>query len=566
MTVMVPLHDHRNEATAHEKGDKKSQKASRSQTHNQVDFRQSTNREDLPMANRRIEMHEYRQVIHRMRQGQSDRAVAKAKLMGRLKCGWVRSIAREKGWLRNGPLPDDLQLSKIFTIPTASNPTQTSLTQPYEKQIETWVGQGVQATTIYQALVDQFGFVGSYSSVRRKVRKIRAKTPEASCVLDFAPGQAAQVDFGKGPTIIDVFTGEVIKTWIFVMTLCFSRHMYAEIITDQKVATWLACHRRAFEFFNGVPGQMIIDNPKCAITRACYRDPEVQRSYGEMAEGYGFVISPCPPREPKKKGRVESGVKYAKNSFVPLRKFRSLVDANEQLTGWVMQTAGNRTHGTTHQKPLTLFAETEKHLLKPLPDRPVTIGTWTRVKLHGNCHCQFEKAYYSAPYRLVHQELWLRATDTTVSLFYDLEMVATHPRLKQPGQRSTVDEHYPPEAIAYKMQDPQWCLKQAEKIGPHCHQMIRRLFSNKVLDNLRAAQGVISLGKKYGSSRLEAACKRALYFENIKYRAVKSILHQGLDQTPFHTHPDMIPLASVYTGNARFLRRNAVAGQERRPI
>ena len=144
---MVPLHDHRNGATAHERGDKKSQNASRSQTHNQVDFRQSTYREGLPMANRRIEMHEYRQVIHRMRQGQSDRAIAKAKLMGRLKCAWVRSIAREKGWLRNGPLPDDLQLSKIFTTPKTSNPTQTSLTQPYEKQIETWVGQGVQATT-----------------------------------------------------------------------------------------------------------------------------------------------------------------------------------------------------------------------------------------------------------------------------------------------------------------------------------------------------------------------------------------------------------------------------------
>jgi transposase len=518
------------------------------------------------MANRRIEMHEYRQVIHRMRQGQSDRAIAKAKLMGRLKCAWVRSVAQEKGWLANGPLPDDQQLSQIFVTPKPSNPTQTSLTQPYEKQIKAWVGQGVQATTIYQALVEQFGFAGSYSSVRRKVQKIRAKTPEASCVLDFGPGEAAQVDFGKGPTIIDVFTGEVIKTWIFVMTLCFSRHMYAEIVTDQKVQTWLACHRRAFEFFNGVVGKLIIDNPKCAITRACYRDPEVQRSYSELAEGYGFIISPCPPRDPKKKGRVESGVKYIKNNFVPLRQFRTLVDANEKLIRWVLKTAGNRSHGTTHQKPLSMFAATEKHFLKPLPDVPVQIATWSRVKVHGNCHCQFEKAYYSVPFRLVRQRLWLRATDTTVSLFHDLKLVATHPRLKQPGLRSTVDEHMPPEALAYKMQDPQWCLKQAEQVGPHCHQLIRRLFNSKVLDNLRAAQGVIGLGKKYGSSRLEAACARALHFDNVKYRAVKSILYQGLDQAPFYTQPNVIPLASAYTGNARFLRRNTAAGEERRPI
>jgi hypothetical protein len=331
--------------------------------------------------------------------------------------------------------------------------------------------------------------------------------------------------------------------------------MYAQIVTNQKVTTWLACHRHGFEFFNGVTEKVIIDNAKCAIIRACYRDPEVQRSYGEFAKGYGFLISPCPPKDPKKKGRVESGVKYVKNNFVPLRKFRTLADANEQLTRWVLQTAGNRKHGTTFQKPLTMFAQTEKHFLKSLPDVPVEIATWTQVKVHGNCHVQFEKAFYSAPFRLVRQKLWLRATDTTVRLYSKLKLVAVHPRLHRPGQRSTVDEHMPPEALAYKMQDPQWCLKQAEKIGPGCHRLIRSLFSHKVLDNLRAAQGVISLGKKYGLARLEAACIRALHYDNVKYRTVKSILHQGLDQLPLPGHPNVIPLSSPYTGSARFLRK-----------
>lgn len=516
------------------------------------------------MANRRIEMHQYRQVIHRLRLGQSDRAIAKSKLIGRAKCGAVRSIATQKGWLDSGPLPDDQQLAALFEATRTSKENQQTLTQPYEAKIKQWVEDGIQATTIYEALVTQFGFAGSYSSVRRRVRKIRATSPKATCMLDFAPGDAAQVDFGKGPTITDVFTGEILKTWIFVMTLCFSRHMYAEIVTDQKVETWLACHRRAFEFFNGVASRLIIDNPKCAITRACYTDPEVQRSYAELAEGYGFLISPCPVRDPQKKGRVESGVKYVKNSFVPLRRFRTLADANEQLTRWVLQTAGNRIHGTTRQRPLKMLAETEKHFLKALPDVPVQIATWTRVKLHGNCHVQFEKAYYSAPFRLVHQQLWLKATDTNVKLYHDIKLVATHPRLKRPGQRSTVDEHMPPEALAYKMQDPQWCLKQAEQIGPECYRLIRRLFAHKVLDNLRAAQGVIRLAKKYGPTRLEAACTRALHFENVKYRTVKSILHQGLDQAPLYEQPNVIPLSSAYTGSARFLRQKAF--QKRRSL
>jgi len=475
--------------------------------------------------------------------------------MGRTKCAVVRSIATKKGWLAPGPLPDDAQLAVVFEVDRRSFQNPVSPTQPHEERIKEWVEQGIQATTIYEALVTRFGFTGSYSSVRRRVRKLRGATPRASCMLDFAPGEAAQVDFGKGPTITDVFTGAVMKTWIFVMTLCFSRHMYAEIVTDQKVETWLACHRRAFEWFGGVVAKLIIDNPKCAITRACYTDPDVQRSYGELAEGYGFLISPCPVRDPRKKGRVESGVKYVKNRFLPLRTFRTLADANTQLAEWVLGTAGNRIHGTTHKRPLAMFAETEKPLLKALPDVPVQTATWTRVKVHGNCHVQFEKAYYSAPFRLVHRELFLKATDTSVKLYHDIQLVATHPRLKHPGQRSTVEEHMPPEALAYKMQDPQWCLKQAEAVGPQCHRFVRRLFAHNVLDNLRAAQGVIRLGNKYGPARLEAACIRALHFNNVKYRTVKTILHQGLDQGPLYAQSNVIPLASTYTGQGRFLRR-----------
>ena len=154
--------------------------------------------------------------------------------------------------------------------------------------------------------------------------------------------------------------------------------MYAEIVLNQTVQTWLSCHRHAFEWFGGVPKKMLIDNAKCAITKACYYDPVVQRGYSDYAEGYGFIISACPPREPKKKGRVESGVKYEKNNFVPLRVFRHLVDANQQLKTWVLETAGNRIHGTTREKPLTLF-ETERELFSPLPATPPECAVWAKV-------------------------------------------------------------------------------------------------------------------------------------------------------------------------------------------
>lgn len=163
------------------------------------------------------------------------------------------------------------------------------------------------------------------------------------------------------------------------------------VVWDQKVETLLGCHRRAFEFFGGVPARIVIDNPKYAITKACYHDPEVQRAYAEIAWGYGFLISPCPPRDPQKKGIVESGVKYIKNNFLPLRDFRDIADANRPLLEWIMGTAGNRVHGTTRERPLTRFAEAERHFLRALPDVAPEVVTWAGVKLHGNCHVQFRR-------------------------------------------------------------------------------------------------------------------------------------------------------------------------------
>lgn len=109
------------------------------------------------------------------------------------------------------------------------------------------------------------------------------------------------MDFGAGPLLTDPADGRVKRTWCFVMTLCFSRHQYVEFVFDQKVATWLGLHRHAFEWFGAVPERLIIDNPRCAITYACSRDPIVQRAYAECAEGYGFRIDPCPrPIRPRR--------------------------------------------------------------------------------------------------------------------------------------------------------------------------------------------------------------------------------------------------------------------------
>lgn len=504
------------------------------------------------MSNRRFAVHEIRHIIARMRLGESDRDIAKTQLIGRSKAARLRRLAQEHGWLdKASPLPSNELLEGIVRKGPLIQSAQ-SLVLPYAEQVLTWHQQGIQATTIHDALVRTHGFTGSYDSVKRFLRRQKKTGAQATVMLDHKAGEVAQVDFGAGPKIVDLDTGEVRDTWIFVMTLAWSRHQYAEVVWNQKVETWLGCHRRAFESFGGVPVKVVIDNAKCAITKASYYDPEVQRSYAEIAEGYGFLISACPPRDPQKKGIVESGVKYIKNNFMPLRVFRDLADANRQLQEWTMSTAGNRMHGTTRERPLNRFSETERYLLKALPDVPPEVVAWVGAKLHGNCHVQFEKAYYSAPFSLVHKHLMLRVGEKVIQIFHEHTLVAVHSRKRHPGAKSTVAEHMPPEAQAYLMQDPQWCLHKAEKIGPMCRELVDQLFASRVLDYLRAAQGVLHLHKKYGTKRLEAACRRAVEHGTPRYKAVKTILEKGLDMET--DKPQLSLLSETYRGRGRFCR------------
>jgi hypothetical protein len=274
----------------------------------------------------------------------------------------------------------------------------------------------------------------------------------------------------------------------------------------------------------------------------------VQRAYAECAEGYGFRIDPCPPADPQKKGIVEAGVKYVKGNFAPLREFRDLADLNAQARRWVMEEAGRRVHGTTRRVPLDLFV-VEQPLLQPLPAIAPDLGSWHRVIVHRDCHVAHERCLYSVPFALVGKTLWLRVSDGAVAIYQDYRMVATHARRRRAGERSTVRDHLPPEAQRFLAHDRQWCLEQAARIGTACTELVGQLLADRILERLRAAQGVIRLAETYGAQRLEAACARALFHASPFYRTVKTILAGGFDRHPL---PDVA--LTVHAPAARFAR------------
>lgn len=506
------------------------------------------------MANRRIEMHEYQNALHRLRQGQSIRSIANDGILSRNKIRTVQRIAADRHWLcTNTPLPDLKTLEAAFSRSKLQRPGGKA--QPYDQQIRQWVEEGVQAKRIHEVLVEQYGFDGSYNCIQRFVQKLKSQTnPDLTVPLKFRPGEALQIDFGKGPDLYDERVKRVVKTWVFVATLCYSRHQYCELVTYQDIETWLQAHQNAFEWFGGVPDKVIIDNPKCAITKACYNDPQVQRSYEHWAQTYGFIISACPPREPKKKGRVESGVKFVKRNFFPLRDLTTVQSANTSLKEWVLGRAGNRRHGTTFDKPLTQFLETEKAALKPLPETRPELAIWLKVSLYKDCHVRFKKNRYSAPHTCYGKPLWLKATPKVVSIYDNHILVAEHARCRQVGEFVTTQSHLPIKARVYLERDGDWCLQQAHQIGDSCTTVIEHLLTDPIRDLLHQAQGIIRLVSLYGSKRLESACHRACYFQAMNLKTIKSILEKGLDYHALSANQAFDSLGEIYTGRAQYQR------------
>ena len=491
-------------------------------------------------------MLEIRELIRRLQLGETDRQIARDLQVSRKTVSKYRRWAQQHDVL-TAPLPDPatLQAQLKTTLPVSPPPTIPSKVTPFRDQVIALRQRGVECQAIYDILREQHAFAGSYGSVYRFVRHLEPRTPEAYVRVETGPAEEAQVDFGYAGLLHDPASDTLRKAWAFVMTLSFSRHSYVEFVFDQEVDTWLRCHRRAFEWFGGVVRRVVLDNLKAAIVHAALYDPVVQRAYRECAEHYGFLISPCRPRTPEHKGKVEQGgVHYVKRNLLAGRAFRDVREANERALVWCVETAGRRIHGTTKEVPLERFDTIEREALLPLPTAPYALATWKQAKLHPDCHVVFDHAFYSAPHRLIGQKLWVRAADTTVRIFHQHELVTTHARATRRGQRLTNPDHLPPAKVAGLFATPASCVRRAADIGPATSEVIGRLLGDRPLDRLRTVLGILKLAHKFGPRRLEAACARAVQYDDLAYSTLKRILDRGLDHTATPVPP---PIATAST-------------------
>lgn len=293
-------------------------------------------------------------------------------------------------------------------------------------------------------------------------------------------------------------------------------------------------HCRALEFFGGAPTILVPDNLKAGVSSASRYEPEVNATYAEMAAHYGTGVIPARPKKPRDKAKVESAVLLVERWILAAlrnRRFFSVAELNAAIAE-LLTVLNNKPFQKLQGSRRSLFETLDRPALKPLPPQRYEMAEWKKAKANIDYHVLADHNYYSVPYQLVHADLDLRLTATTVEIFHANRRVASHVRAYGKGHYTTDPQHRPAAHQRHLEWTPSRIIQWAESSGPHTAQLVQAILTNKPHpeQGYRSCLGVLRLGQRFTTERLEAAAKRAIQIQATSYSSVKSILEHGLDR------------------------------------
>ena len=487
------------------------------------------------MPQERLPMRKVRDVLRLQASGLSHRQIAVSVGIGRTAVGdCVRRAEHARlGW----PLPDDLGDAALEALlypePATSAKEQRPLPDwpTVHRELRR---KGVTLQLLWhehrETHADGHGY-SRFCELYRAWEGCLSPTMRQSHVA----GEKLFVDYaGTTMDVVDGATGEVRACQIFVAALGASSYTFAEATSTQGLADWIGSHTRAFAFFGGVPGMVVSDNLKSGITKACFHEPAVNRSYAEMAAHYDTAIVPARPYKPRDKAKVEVAVQIATRWIIAkLRntKFFSLAELNEAIGDCVRQLNArvSRHLGASRS---ALFETIEVSALKGLPSEPFEFAEWKQCRAGLDYHVEVDKHYYSVPHTLIRVKLWARITTRTVELFLKGDRIGCHVRSSSNRQHTTVREHMPSSHQRYADWTPERIKRQAAEIGPKISALVEIIQRERTHpeQGFRSCIGIIGLARGFGPERLEAACGRALDIGARSYTSVKSILKTNQDR------------------------------------
>jgi len=416
--------------------------------------------------------------------------------------------------------PDD-PLSKC-TISTTGFCGRKSLCEPWQDYIKNKLAAQLSAQRIYQDLVLEHGFEGSYESVKRYVKKLDGAGELPFRRIETAPGMEVQVDYGTGARIYDK-NGKFRKTHLFRNVLSCSRKGYSEACYAQDTESFIRALENAFRRFGGVPESIVLDNLKAAVLKPDLYDPELNPKLRDFARHYGTCIIPCKVATPEHKGKVENSVNYVQENALKGRKFSSLQEQNDFLRYWEEHVADKRIHGTAKRQVALMFEE-EKPFLRALPETLFEVFSEVQRKVHRDGHVEVKGAYYSVPAEYVRREVWVRYTNSMVRIFnHRMQEIALHIRA-EPGRFSTQRGHIPYEKISNPERGNSYMLKQADRIGGNAGAWARAMLENRGIPGVRVLNGLLQLADKYTATAIDKGCKSALEMNLFRLRELKEYI------------------------------------------
>jgi transposase len=359
-------------------------------------------------------------------------------------------------------------------------------------------------------------------------------------------GEKVFIDWaGDTVPVYDRQGGEPWPVSIFVAVLGSSSYTFAQPRWTQTLPDWIGAHIDAFEFFGGVPEIAVPDNPKTSVSKACRYEPDLNRTYQEMAAHYGIAVVPARPAKPRDKAKVEAAVLVVERWILAAlrrRKFFSLAELDEAMAE-LLERLNNRPFRKREGTRRTLFETLDQPALRPLPAERFEYGEWRTARVNIDYHIEFERHCYSVPYQLTGQAVELRASAATVEIFHRGVRVASHARSRVPHQATTVAEHRPRSHQKHLEWTPSRLIQWAAGVGRATAAVVERILASKPHPEMgfRSCLGILRLAKQYSSERMEAAAERALLLNACSYQSLKSMLARGLDRLPVEPAPPRRP-------------------------
>jgi len=378
------------------------------------------------------------------------------------------------------------------------------------------------AVQIFNKIQEQ-GFDGSYSMVKKYVRKIRPKHTQAFLTLSFAPGESAQVDWGSYGSVRVGSTSRRLS--FFVMVLCYSRMMYAEFFVSQTMEHFLCAHQHAFDYFKGVPANIMVDNLKSAVLRrAVGNEPVFNPKYLDFANHYGFTIKPCNVRKGNEKGRVENAVGYIKKNFLSGTDIPNFESIHAAFADWLDRIANARIHGTTRKQPVELWQK-EKPCLLPLPVQPFDIGTISQVRASSQFRITMDTNRYSVPAEYAGTRLTVKIYPDRLCIYNDEKLVARHVRSYDRHRDFENPDH--PKALLEQRRKAgvQKIFARFLMLSPRAEEYYQML-ANRRMNPRHHVRKIVALSEIYGKDAVTRAMEDAFTFQAFSCEYIANILEQ----------------------------------------